>query len=292
MVLFSYNGAASASKTYKVATPPPSTVSSVGIACGSTTLSVSGSTSCKATVAGSGSFSSAVAWTASAGTIDAAGNFTAPTTGSTVTVQATSTQDKTKFAIATIQLSTVTTPPAAPTSGIKSVTVNCALTDRVIAPGASTTCKATVVGTGSFSSAVTWSTTAGTIDAHGNLVAPQTGSSFTVRAVSSQDRTKTGAVTIPISGVSAKLAITNPVATVTSTSAVIGWTTNIAAHNGVDYGLTASYGSTTPYQGQTVTAPKVTVSGLKPATKYDLLLFSFIGTQTVLQPFTITTAAK
>jgi hypothetical protein len=49
-----------------------------------------------ATVKGSGSYSSAVTWSASGGTINSSGLLTAPASASNVTVTATSTQDTTK----------------------------------------------------------------------------------------------------------------------------------------------------------------------------------------------------
>jgi hypothetical protein len=283
MQLFSYNGPATTSKAYQVKTPPASSVNSVSVSCAATSLPVSGKTSCKATLTGSGSFSQAVTWTATAGTIDTLGNFTAPATGSSVTVQATSTQDKTKFAVATILL----TASTAPTSSIKSVMVSCGAS--TVTAGGTIACKATVAGTGTFSSAVNWTVSQGTIDASGNITAPVSGTSIIVKATSTQDKTKSGSAALTLTG---ELSINNPSQTVASKTALVSWTNTIAAHNSIDYGTTASYGSTTAYQSQTVTSPKITLSGLKPGTTYYLRLHAFIGKQNVIKKLTITTLAQ
>ena len=62
---------------------------------------------CSATVMGTGSFSSGVTWTASAGTISGSGLFTAPSAGNTslqVTITAISTQDNSKSGSAIVMV--------------------------------------------------------------------------------------------------------------------------------------------------------------------------------------------
>jgi hypothetical protein len=63
-----------------------------------------GTSQCSATITGTGSFSSTVTWSASAGSISTGGLLTAPTVSTTtsVTVTATSTQDTSKFGMATV----------------------------------------------------------------------------------------------------------------------------------------------------------------------------------------------
>jgi hypothetical protein len=57
---------------------------------------------------------------------------------------------------------------------------------------------ATVAGTGTFSNAVTWAASVGTISTAGVLTAPDTAQSVTVLATSVQDRTKSGAATVTV----------------------------------------------------------------------------------------------
>ena len=106
-------GGSSTTATTPTPTPPASpTVTSVSVSCSPTTIEVSTTAQCNATVAGTGSFSSTVTWSASTGTIDKTGLFTAPASATTATITATSTQDTTKSATASITVQAKSTPPA------------------------------------------------------------------------------------------------------------------------------------------------------------------------------------
>ena len=78
------------------------------------------------------------------------------------------------------------------TPTITSVTVSCS--PSTVSSGQTSQCSATVMGTGNFSSAVTWNTNAGQVSSAGLLTAPivNGSSSVTVMATSSQDSTKSG----------------------------------------------------------------------------------------------------
>lgn len=100
-------------------TPPPSspTITSVSVSCSPTTIDTSATSQCNATVSGTGSYSSGVTWSASTGTIDKNGLFTAPASATTATVTATSTQDTSKSGNASITVQAVTPPsPSTPRS--------------------------------------------------------------------------------------------------------------------------------------------------------------------------------
>ncbi len=98
-----------------------STITSVSVSCSPTTLMPGQTSQCTATVSGTGSFSSSVTWSASAGSISNAGLFTAPTTNATllVTVTATSTQDTSKSGAATVTVS-----PASQVSNVLPIIVD------------------------------------------------------------------------------------------------------------------------------------------------------------------------
>jgi len=172
-------------------TPPPATTS-VSVSCSPATV-VEGQTSqCTATVQGTGSYSSGVSWTATGGTITSAGVFT-PTATGTATITATSTEDTTKSGNASV---TVTPPPA-----IRSVSASCSPT--TVVEGQTSTCMATVQGTGSFDPTVTWAATFGTIASNANDAATYTAPSSTtgtstVTATSSVDTTKSGTTTLSV----------------------------------------------------------------------------------------------
>ena len=166
-------------------------VSSVAVTCSPATVAPGATSQCSATVQGTGNYSSAITWSTTGGTITTTGTLTAPAAAATVTVTATSTQDATKSAAATV---TVQAPATAST--ITSVAANCS--PATVAPGATAQCSATVQGTGSYSSAITWSTTGGTITSTGALTAPATAGILTVTATSTQDTTKSGTATVSV----------------------------------------------------------------------------------------------
>ena len=98
------------------------TITSVTAACSPSTILYGQTSQCSATVMGTGNFSSAVTWTASAGSISTSGLFTAPGTGNVsllVTVTATSTQDTSKSGTATI-----TVNPTQTTSNVQPIVVD------------------------------------------------------------------------------------------------------------------------------------------------------------------------
>ena len=89
-----------------------STITSVTVTCSPSTITYGQTSQCSTLVSGTGNFSSAVTWTASAGSISTSGLFTAPSAGNVsllVTVTATSTQDTSKSGTSTITVNPVQT---------------------------------------------------------------------------------------------------------------------------------------------------------------------------------------
>jgi hypothetical protein len=81
---------------------------------------------------------------------------------------------------------------------ITSVTANCSLS--AINTAQTSTCTATVSGTGSYSSAVTWSvspTSMGTVSS-GGVFTPAGAGTATITATSTQDSTKSGSATVTV----------------------------------------------------------------------------------------------
>jgi hypothetical protein len=173
---------------------PSATVTSVTVS-PSTAI---GSTTFSATVNGTNSPSQSVTWSATSGTINSSGVFTAPAaTGveQVITITATSVADNTKSGTATVTIAAVAAPPT-----VTSVTVS-----PSTATG-SATFAATVNGTNSPSQAVTWSTNGGSITSGGVFTAPvQTSSTqtITVTATSVFDNTKSGTAMVTIAGIPA-----------------------------------------------------------------------------------------
>jgi hypothetical protein len=168
--------------------PPSSTVTSVSVVCTPVTVTANSTSQCTATVQGTGSFNSVVTWSASGGSVSTTGLLTAPATAGTVTVLATSTQDTTKSGTASVTVQ-LPTPPS-----ITAVSVIC--NPATVTVSQTSQCTATVQGTGSFSSAVTWSASGGSIDVNGRLTAPGAAGTVTVTATSTQDATKSGTASV------------------------------------------------------------------------------------------------
>jgi len=256
-----------------IALTQPATVTGVTVTCQPTTILAGSSTTCSPTVTGTGIISKAVTFATSAGTITPAGLLTAPKTGATVLVTATSVQDTTKSASATITLTPLPT--------VTGVTVACQATS--LANSGNTTCTSSVAGTGSYTSAVTWSASAGSITSTGAYTAPATGTSAIITATSTEDPTKSGSVTISLTPA---LSMSTPTVTVTSTTATISWTTNIDALGGVNY-LDAT-APAVPYRGP---SQNITITGLTPSTTYTMYAVAYTLGQVVTKTVTVTTAA-
>jgi hypothetical protein len=79
---------------------------------------------------------------------------------------------------------------------ISSVSVVCV--PSAVTPGATSQCNAAVQGTGTYSSAVTWSATEGTISASGLITAPASPVTVTVTGTSVQDPSRSGAATVTV----------------------------------------------------------------------------------------------
>ena len=130
-----------------------------------------------------GSSNTAVTWSVTGGSISS-GLYTAPGTAGTYTVKATSVADSTKSASATV---TVSAAPA--------VSITISPTSSSIPTGSTQQFTATV--TGSSNTAVTWSVTGGSISS-GLYTAPGTAGTYTVKATSVADSSKSASATVTV----------------------------------------------------------------------------------------------
>ena len=136
-------------------------------------------------------------------------------------------------------------------SAITAVSITC--TPTSLESGQTSQCTATVTGTGSFNNAVSWGTSAGSIDQNGVFTgqAVNSNTNVTITATSVQDTTKTGSATLTVTPLTAITVSCSPgtiqsrqnsqctaFANGTATSAV-NWSTNLGV-------ISASGGYTAP----------------------------------------------
>jgi hypothetical protein len=212
-----------------------------------------------ATVTGDTTLNAGVTWSASVGSVTAAGVYTAPTPvpATAATITATSKSDTTKTATASVTFTPV---------GVAITT-----TPVAMVAGAIQTFAATVTGDTALNAGVTWSASVGSITASGVYTAPTPVSvaSATITATSKTDTTKAATATVTLTPIAVSVspttatliggASTTIVATVTgdtTLNAGVTWTasTGSITATGV-YTAPAVIGSTT---SATVTATSKT----------------------------------
>jgi hypothetical protein len=132
-------------------------------------------------------------WTASDGTIDDGGTFTAPSTPGTVTVTATTRRILSGSATVTVKC------PAGQVvfdGECRTISVTIAPANPALAPSAQQQFTATVHNT--TNQGVTWTSSGGSITATGSFTAPSQPGSVTITARSKEDATKTGSTTVSV----------------------------------------------------------------------------------------------
>ena len=199
-------------------------ISSVTVSCVSTSVQTGQTSQCSAKVNGTGSFSQSVNWSAASGTITSSGLYTAPASmpaSGSDTIKATSTQNSTKYGTANISIATAAIQPT-----VSSVSV--LATPSSITTAQTSTCSATVTGTGSYSTAVTWTATGGTITAGGVFTPSGTGTgSCTAHSAQTGYTNISGAANITVT--SAAFTITSISVVATPASITTAQTTTCAA---------------------------------------------------------------
>ena len=176
----------SASATVTVTATP---VVAVSISPGSASLLTGGTQQFTATITGTSN--AAVTWSTTGGTVSTDGLYTAPATTGTYTVTATSQADTTKSASAAV---TVTATPV--------VAVSISPGSASLLTGGTRQFTATITGTSN--TAVTWSTTGGTVSTDGLYTAPATAGTYTVTATSEADTTKSASAVVTVTVPSAQ----------------------------------------------------------------------------------------
>ncbi len=234
---------------------------SVTVSPATATVASGGTTQFTATVTGD-SANGGVTWSVSSssatpGTIDTTGKYTAPsvTAATTATVVATSKTDTTKTGTATVTIN-----PAAAAA----VTVS----PQTAFVGAGQVQQFTATVTGESATTVTWSATVGTIDANGNYTAPATATNATatMTATSTADTTKSANASVSV--------VANGAVTSTANVQVASYTITApaTANVSVQFGPDTTYGLNTWQQPSASGGGPVTilVAGMKMNTAYHM----------------------
>ena len=186
------NGDATKSGTATISVTVPVTITFVTPTCSPSSVPTNGTTTCIAAVFGTGGYSTLVTWfiVSGGGSINSSGVYTAGSSPTTATIKATSVGDATKSGTATVSV--------APSATITSVTPSCSPSS--VPTNGTSTCTAVVAGTGSYSSAVTWSVVSGggSINSSGVYMAGSSPTTATIKATSVGDATKSGTSNITI----------------------------------------------------------------------------------------------
>lgn len=252
------------------------------VTCTASTLVLLDSTTCSSDIVSSDSLGNAVTWSASAGTIDATGHYQAPSVmpaSGTVTITATSQKDPTQAASFTLSV--------IPSPVVYSVTISCS--SSTVPVSTQMSCTATTDGIGKYDRTILFSTTAGTISSSGVILAPTTIGQMVVTAASAYNPAVKSSATIAVVGQA--VGITSLLATnLTPTSVTVSWNAGYPnSNNGVNYGKTTAYGSTTPWSSLVTANPSYTLSSLSPNTTYYLQVYTVAQGKMVAAKMTIQT---
>ncbi len=205
-----------------------------------------------------------------------------PTTAgtSTFTVKATDNSSPPKsvekqFSITVNQTGTGTTL-SIPTSSLSDATQNQSYSQTVIATGGQTPYNWSVSGGAQLPSGLFVNASTGEI-----FGKPTTLGNFTftvgVQDSSSPVKSATKQLSIKVVAPGASVAISNVASSnITNTSAIITWTTDKPSTSQVTYGITTTYGSSTPLNSSRVISHSVTITGLSPGTTYNYQAISSI----------------
>lgn len=227
--------------------PVSTNVTAVSVTATPSSINLTQTATCSANVIGPNASGNAVTWTATGGTITQSGVFT-PSAVGTGTCTATSTLDSTKSATASINVSAA--PTGATVTGITVIANPSSINTSQTA-----TCVANVSGTGTFSNAVTWTATGGTIT-QGGVFTPSGAGTGTCTATSTQAgyTNVSGQATVNVTGSG------TATLTVNSTTMSFG-TVNLNTPATQSVTLTSTGTTAVVISGATVTGTGFSISG-------------------------------
>jgi hypothetical protein len=239
------------------------------------------------TAAVTGSSNPAIAWTASGGTINNTGLYTAPTVAGNYVVTATAVRSRRGgsstgvtpgSAVVTV---TASTPP--PVTG--NINVSVAPTAASLQTGAQQQFSASVSGT--TNTAVTWTASSGSIAANGMYTAPGNAGTYTITAVSNSDSTKSGSALVVVSAPQLVSVSISPGSASVDEAAQVQFAATVSglSNTAVTWAVTRGTGTIT--QSGLFTAPKSAESDVITATSQGNTAKLASASVTVLPPHSV-----
>ncbi len=260
-----------------------STTPGVSVSVSPHTVSLHPGQSQQFTAAVSGVNNPSVVWTASGGTINSTGLYTAPSSAGTYTVtakaSASGTGSSSSSAVVTVAQTTPTPPPTA-------ATITISPTAASLQTGQKQQFSATVSGT--TNTAVTWSASAGTITSSGMYTAPSTAGTYTIKAVSAADSTKSASAMAIVSAPQSATTVTlSPTNTSIGEAGQVQLTATVSglSNKAVTWAVTRGNGTIT--QSGLYTAPKAAETDVVTATSQADSTKSATASINVLLPHSV-----
>ena len=222
----------------------------------------------------SGSTNTAVTWTASGGSVTSGGLYTAPSSAGTYTVTATSAADSTKSASAAVTVSQPT-----------QVSISVSPSTVSLSTGGQAQFTANVSGTSN--TAVTWSASGGTVSTSGLYVAPSAAGTYTIKAVSVADPTKSASATASVSVAQAIAVSVSPTTVAMPQKWQQQFAATVSGSSNTAVTWSVKQGTGTITQSGLYTAPQAVETDVITATSQADSTKSASGSVTVVAPHTV-----
>ena len=222
----------------------------------------------------SGSTNTAVTWAASGGSVTSGGLYTAPSSAGTYTVTATSAADSTKSATAVVTVSQTT-----------QVSISISPSTVSLSTGGQEQFTANVSGTSN--TAVTWSASGGTVSTSGLYVAPSAAGTYTIKAVSVADPTKSASATASVSVAQAIAVSVSPTTVAMPQKWQQQFAATVSGSSNTAVTWSVKQGTGTITQSGLYTAPQAVETDVITATSQADTTKSASASVTVVAPHTV-----
>jgi RHS repeat-associated protein len=231
--------AVDASKQASTTVTVNSVVNGVSISPASIKLKAGEGSTFTASASGLGGNNTAVTWSTSGGGISSGGVYSAPLQGGTYSVTATSVQDSSKFASATVSVATISVTTPTPTNS----SVN-----------AGSTLQFTSTVNGAANAGLVWSVSGGGSISPSGLFSAATAGSYVVTATSAADVMKTASTNLTVMAVVTGLTV-SPATTDLNAGEILAFAASVSGYGGVDQAVTWSCSGGTITANGRFTAP-------------------------------------